>query len=106
MTTLPLARPCSTYAIASRVWSNGNVLSMSGRRWPASKRRQARAAARRWPERVQHDVVAGEDLGEVLLPVVHDDVRAEASHQLRVLAARGRGQRGAEVLGERDDSVS
>ena len=36
MTTLPLARPCSTYASASRVWSNGNVLSMSGRRWPAS----------------------------------------------------------------------
>jgi hypothetical protein len=24
-TTLPFARPCSTYAIASRVWSNGNV---------------------------------------------------------------------------------
>jgi hypothetical protein len=36
MTTLPLARPCSTYPSASRVWSNGNVLSMSGRRWPAS----------------------------------------------------------------------
>jgi hypothetical protein len=26
-------------------------------------------------ERVQHDVVAGEDLGEVLLRVVHDDLR-------------------------------
>jgi hypothetical protein len=36
MTTLPLAWPCSTYATASRVWSNGNVLSMTGRRWPAS----------------------------------------------------------------------
>jgi uncharacterized membrane protein YdfJ with MMPL/SSD domain len=36
ITTLPLARPCSTYASASRVWSNGNVLSMSGRRWPVS----------------------------------------------------------------------
>ena len=36
MTTLPLAWPCSTYASASRVWSNGNVLSMTGRRWPAS----------------------------------------------------------------------
>ena len=36
MTILPLARPCSTYASAWRVWSNGNVLSMSGRRWPAS----------------------------------------------------------------------
>src|SRR3954452_22783220 len=36
MTTLPLARPCSTYASASRVWSNGNVVSMTGRRWPAS----------------------------------------------------------------------
>jgi hypothetical protein len=36
MMTLPLARPCSTYAIASRAWSNGNVWSMSGRRWPAS----------------------------------------------------------------------
>ena len=36
MRTLPLAWPCSTYASASRVWSNGNVLSMTGRRWPAS----------------------------------------------------------------------
>jgi hypothetical protein len=36
MTTLPLARPCSTYARASRVWSNGNVVSMTGRRWPVS----------------------------------------------------------------------
>jgi hypothetical protein len=36
MTTLPVARPCSTYASASSVWSNGNVLSMSGRSWPAS----------------------------------------------------------------------
>jgi hypothetical protein len=36
MTTLPLARPCSTYASASRVWSKGNVLSMTGRSWPAS----------------------------------------------------------------------
>ena len=54
-------------------------------------------------ERVQHDVVAGEDLGEVLLRVVHDDVGAEAAHQLRVLSARGRRDRGAEVLGELDD---
>jgi hypothetical protein len=36
MRTLPLARPCSTYARASGVWSNGNVVSMTGRRWPAS----------------------------------------------------------------------
>jgi hypothetical protein len=36
MTTLPLARPCSTYASASRVWSNGNALSMTGRSWPPS----------------------------------------------------------------------
>jgi hypothetical protein len=36
MMTLPLARPCSRCASASRVWSNGSVLSMSGRRWPAS----------------------------------------------------------------------
>ena len=36
MMTLPLAWPCSTYASASRVWSNGNVLPMNGRRWPAS----------------------------------------------------------------------
>ena len=35
MTTLPLARPCSTYASASSVWSNGNASSMTGRRWPA-----------------------------------------------------------------------
>ena len=54
-------------------------------------------------ERVQHDVVAGEDLGEVLLGVVHDDVGAEAAHQLGVLAAGGRRHRGAEVLGELDD---
>src|SRR5215217_1249314 len=53
-------------------------------------------------ERVQHDVVAGEDLGEVLLPVVHDDVGAEAAQQLRVLAAGGRRHRGADVLGELD----
>ena len=46
---------------------------------------------------VQHDVVAGEDFGEVPLLVVHHDVGAEAAHQLRVLAAGGGGHRGAEV---------
>ncbi len=36
-TTLPaLVRPCSTYAIASSVWSKGKVLSMTGRSFPLS----------------------------------------------------------------------
>src|SRR6266508_784866 len=35
-TILPFARPCSTYAIASRVSSNGNVRSSTGRSVPAS----------------------------------------------------------------------
>src|SRR5215207_4745933 len=55
------------------------------------------------PSRVQHDVIAGEDLGEVLFGVVHNDVGAEAAHQFRVLAPRGRRDCGAEVLGELDD---
>ncbi len=37
-TILPFARPCSTYAIASSVSSNGNVRSSTGRRVPASYR--------------------------------------------------------------------
>src|SRR4051812_38605389 len=58
MTTLPLARPCS--------------------HTPAPRGSR--------PLRVQHDVVAREDFGEVLLRGVHDDVGAEAVHQLPFLA--------------------
>ena len=38
-TTLPLARPASTYAKASLVASNGNTRSITGRIAPASMRR-------------------------------------------------------------------
>ena len=63
------------------------LLGESGVRWPGhADRLSARLEDREGPlevfaaERVQHDVVTGEHVGEVLLGVVHDDVGAEAAH--------------------------
>ena len=53
-------------------------------------------------EAVEHEVVAGQRLLEVLGAVVDDDVGAELAHQVRVGRARGRGDVRAEVLGELD----
>lgn len=52
--------------------------------------------------RVEDEVDVREDLGEVLGGVVDDDVRAELPDEVGVLRARGRRDRGPEVLGQLD----
>ena len=51
---------------------------------------------------VEDDVVAGQDLLEVLLFIVDDDIGAEAFDQLDICRARRRGDRRAEVLRQLD----
>src|SRR5207237_10288800 len=52
---------------------------------------------------VEHDVVAGEQLGEVCLRVVDDFVCAEVARLLLVVAVRSCGNVCAQVPGELDD---
>ena len=52
---------------------------------------------------VHNEVVAREDLGEILCGVVDDDVGTEVADQLFLGAVGGRGHVGPEVLGELND---
>src|SRR5216684_4332317 len=111
-TILPFARPCSTYAIASSVSSNGNVRSSSERSVRRADDADRQATRSEHGQRlrevvatkgVEHDVVVGERLGEVYLRIVDDFVCAEAAHLLLVVAVRSCGDVCAQVLGELDD---
>src|ERR1700722_1251191 len=55
-------------------------------------------------ERVQHEVVAGEDLGEVLFGVVDDNVGSEVADEWLGVAGSGGRHMRPEVLGELDHS--